>query len=349
MQEIFNNDSDGKTATTDFLRRENGSDPTDSSVGGIREHRPERGLEIMINFGASIVRIVGSQIGGGFADLDAFDMFGHPDLAVPCNFDAANAEIVGGDLEGVGHLRAEGANDAFGFSAEYGVVASGHSDIRDVSGSARENPFVGRNDMGVGSIHATDAAIKIVAHGDFFAAGLRVHFDDDQVGLILQSNQERIDFGVGAIGGFHENASDQADDSDTKALGGLKNGIIVAGGVDREVGGTNDVVGGFESGNDFPLAIGMVAQRNKMDAVFEEFIKDLGGQARSSRGVFGVGNHAIDISLANHIAKFLRKDVPTGTADDIADAQNLQFHPCLSPRPFIVRIRCSAARAATSP
>ena len=97
---------------------------------------------------------------------------------------AVHFYVAGSDLERDGHLRPEGFEDAFGSPANHRIVRTGHTDIGDIGGPFGQNFFVGGRDVGMSSEDAAYPAVEVIAHRDFFAGGLGVKIDKDNIGLL---------------------------------------------------------------------------------------------------------------------------------------------------------------------
>ena len=169
-------------------------------------------------------------------------------------------------------------------------------------------------------------AIEVIPHRHFFAGGLGVHLDDDDIRLLLQRGQYLIDRRIRAVGRLHENTADQRNHADCGAFGGLIDREILARRTWRKIGRANDIVGTFKRRNDVPLAIGMVAERNQVDAVFEQLVIDLRRQARAARRVLRVGDHAVDAAFLDKRQELVGQYAPARPSDNIANAQNIDLH-----------------------
>jgi hypothetical protein len=70
----------------------------------------------------------------------------------------------------------------------------------------------------------------------------------------------------------------------------------------------------------------MVAERHDIHAVAPDFVEQVGGDAAPAGDVLGIGDHQIDIPLADEAGEFLMKNLATGPTDNIAQTKNAKGH-----------------------
>jgi len=163
----------------------------------------------------------------------------------------------------------------------------------------------------------------MITHGDLFAGCLGVEIDDYNVSLLLDLGQNSVNGIVWAVAGLHEKTSYQGDNCNGWAFAGLVESKAFAGGIFGEIGRPNDVVGRFQRRDDFPFAVGMVAQSNQVYAVPQQFVVDLPRQARAAGGIFGVGYNAINAMLFDNMPELIGNNPPAGPADYVTYTENI--------------------------
>ena len=64
----------------------------------------------------------------------------------------------------------------------------------------------------------------------------------------------------------------------------------------------------------------MIAQRDDVHTIVEEFLEDLGGQSAAASGIFGIADHQIDMPGIDEIRELLGENFSAGLADHVSDA-----------------------------
>ena len=106
-------------------------------------------------------------------------------------------------------------------------MRAGHSCVCNVCGAFFEDFFVGGGNVRVCAENAGDFAVEVLAHRDFFAGGLGVHIDENNVGGVFNLRQEFIYRIERALGWFHEYSAYELNYGNGKALAGLIEGEIL--------------------------------------------------------------------------------------------------------------------------
>ena len=79
----------------------------------------------------------------------------------------------------------------------------------------------------------------------------------------------------------------------------------------------------LEQLRDLPLVEGVVAARENVGPVAEEFVSDRRREAEAARGVLRVHHDEVDAVLADHLVHALSDCSPARTAEDVANHQDL--------------------------
>ena len=273
-----------------------------------------------------IIRII-RLIGVFAADFDSFHAEGASGFGVDFGEGTAEADVAGGDFEGMGHVGGHVFEDAIFAAAEDGIVGTAHAEVGDDGTAAGEEAGVGGGDVGVGADDHGAAAVEPVAHGDFFAGGLGVHVADGDAHSFGHVGKNPIGGGEGIVGGkVHVDSAEEGKNADGYAGVGGDDGVAAAGGSAGEIGGTNDSLAGLEGWDDVGLAVDVIAEGDDIDAVAADFVKEVGGDSAAAGDVFGIGDDEIDGAFADEIGQFLMKNLPPGATDNIAETQDAKGH-----------------------
>ena len=70
----------------------------------------------------------------------------------------------------------------------------------------------------------------------------------------------------------------------------------------------------------------MITERDHIDAVGPDLVKQITGDAASAGDVLGVGDDEIDFLLTDDLWELLMNDLSAGSTDDVPQNQNAQWH-----------------------
>ena len=150
--------------------------------------------------------------------------------------------------------------------AEDAVVRAAHADIALERGAAGHDLLVGGGDVRVRAQHGRDAALEVVGHQVLVGGGLGVHVHEDDLHVRRECGEDAIGGGEGAIDRPHVGAAEKRDDGDARAIRRRDDGVVLAGGDGREVGGLDDRLGGFgQKIGDVELLVDVIAERDGID------------------------------------------------------------------------------------
>jgi len=122
--------------------------------------------------------------------------------------------------------------------------------------------------------------------------------------------------------GVHEQVAAQRDDPQPHVVAGY-HAPAVAGLAAQEVGRTQDLATLVQIAVDLALAIGVVAQRDHVDAGGEQLVGQLGGDPQAAGDVLGVDDHERrGEPLAQRRQQAQQRALPEA-ADHVADEQDL--------------------------
>ena len=126
-------------------------------------------------------------------NADSLDTQGLAGVGVDIDDRAADAYIVGGNVERRMDVGEHGPEDAVFASAEHRIVGSGHAEVGDVGGAVGQHALVGGGDMGMGAKDAADPPVEVPTHRDFFAGGLGMHLDHDDANVGGELLEDLVD------------------------------------------------------------------------------------------------------------------------------------------------------------
>ena len=174
--------------------------------------------------------------------------------------------------------------------------------------------------MRVRSQHGCDAAVEVPAHRDLLRRRLRVNVDEDLLDA-LELPKRGLDLGEGRAAGPQVEVAAQVDDAEAHAVA-LDHAGPVAGLASQVVGGPHDARLAVEVWVDLTAVVGVVAERDRVDAGSEHLVGDLRGDAEAARRVLAVDDHERRrVELAQN-GQTVEQRVPSQPADDIADEQD---------------------------
>jgi len=175
--------------------------------------------------------------------------------------------------------------------------------------------------MGVGADDRGHAAIQEPAHADLLAGRLGVHVDEHVLGATLQGAQRRFDLDERLTPRAQEQVSRQVDHGQAHAVA-LDHATAVTGLGGEEVGRAQDALLLVEVAIDLAAAVGVVAQRDDVDALAQERVGDLGRDAHAAGGVLGVDDHEGGRQTLAQDRQQAQQRASPEASDEIADEQD---------------------------
>lgn len=240
---------------------------------------------------------------------------------------AAKPNVAGGDVEGLGHVGGHVFDHAILAAAEDRVIGAGHAQIADVAGAIGKDAGVGGGDVRMGAEDKRAAPVEPMAHRDLLAGGLGMHVADADAHLAGNLLEHAVGGGEGIVRReIHVDAPQQTEDGDADAAVGRDDGKGAARRVGGQVRGSDDALAAFQRGDDIELFVDMVAERDDIDAVGAQLVKEVLRDAASPGDVLGVGDHQIDRMLADDRRQPLMHHLPARPSDDITQAKNAKRH-----------------------
>ncbi len=203
-------------------------------------------------------------------------------------------------------------------------MRAGHADVALESGVAAEQRGVCRGDVRVRAEHGGGATREVPAERLFF--GGRLGMDLDERGVVAPGvvREEAVGGREGAIDlRAHEIAAEHGGHEQARAV--LLDEDVRAPGVGRgEVGRATDVVERADLILPPLLVPHVIAERDHVDAGFEQALRDRPGDAGSGGGVLGVGDDEIERVLDPQARHEGGDGVAAGASHDVADEE--EFH-----------------------
>ena len=174
------------------------------------------------------------------------------------------------------------------------IVRAGHADVGEVSRALGQDALVGGLDMRVRADNGGDAAVEMPAHGDFFGCRFGMEVDEDDARLRSQG----VDFAQRPANGSSSGVMKTRPIRLSTPTGSPVRVRAEVAAAARHAGGEvrrakqlrlpSDVV------EHFLLVPDVIARRHHVDAVVEDGVGDVAGDAEAGRGVLDVGDHEVD-------------------------------------------------------
>ncbi len=239
---------------------------------------------------------------------------------------AVHPDVLLRGLEGDRALREEPLQHQLLAHADHRVARPAHADVGDERRAARQEPLVGRLDVGVGPDDRRDLAVEVMAHRGLLARGLGVEVHEDGAApLGLQRGDLRERGREGVVERLHEDAPLEVDHAQLAPVGRLDHLAAAAGGAGRVVGGAQEArVGRLEVWTDLALRPDVVAAREQVDLRRQDLVRGLGRDAQPVGGVLGVGHHQVRGEPGYEARDQPLHGLPAGLSEDVAEEED--FH-----------------------
>lgn len=220
--------------------------------------------------------------GSGEGLSDAQDGHGAAGGSVDLNHGTMEDDAMFGDLEAMRRVEQEFLDDGIDFATQNTLLRAGKAGIREVSGAAGENLFIGRLDVSVGADDGGNLAIEHAAHGDLLGSGLGVEIDEDDGGLGAERLDGEEGGGERVVEDGHEGAPLEIEDGDGGKRVFLANDETMSWDARRIIEGAKQAGFEGEEGDDFLLIPCVIAGGDDVDAGVEEIACDGGSNAISA-------------------------------------------------------------------
>jgi len=168
----------------------------------------------------------------------------------------------------------------------------------------------------VSAEHRGDAPVEVPAHRDLLAGQLGVEVDDAGVHRSRQGVEQLVDRVEGIPLDLQVHLPAQVDHGDSHA-GSLDDGVAAPGILGREVRRSHDPLLGAEKGIGLAMPIGVVAERDHVDAGRKDLLRRLLGDSHAPRGVLAVRDDQVRHPLGPKLGHRRRQGLPAGPADDV--------------------------------
>jgi hypothetical protein len=260
--------------------------------------------------------------------------------------DAHQPRVLFGGLEPDRHLCQERLDRLLALDADHAAARAGHADVGDVGGAARQDPRVGGRHVCVGADDGGHPAVEQPAERDLLGGGLGVHVHEHVIDLWAQLAEGGLDLGERAAAGLQIEVAAEVDDAQPDAVA-LEHTGAVAGLDLQEVGRPQDPRLGVEVGIDLAAMVGVVAERDRVDAAREQGFRGLGRDPQAAGHVLAVDDYERRLEPLFQAGQAIEQGVPTDAADEVADEQDAQLRRLAArPRFFAARRRRVGARVA---
>jgi len=168
----------------------------------------------------------------------------------------------------------------------------------------------------MGAEHGRDAPVEVPAHRDLLAGELGVEVDDDRVRRPPEGAEELVDRGERISLHLQVHLPAQVDHRDPHP-GGLDDRVAAPWILGREVRRPHDPLLGVEKGIGLSVPIGVVAERDHVDARREDLLRRLLGDPHAARGVLAVGDDQVRHPVGPKPGHRRRQGLPARPADDV--------------------------------
>src|SRR6266550_3409968 len=175
------------------------------------------------------------------------------------------------------------------------VPGPDHAHIGDVGGPARQDPGVGRRDVGVGADHGAGPADQVPAHRGLLRRGFGVHVAEDDRSLRM-GGQDRVGRPKRVIQGLEKDPPDQVHDQHLVAAR-VDHAPTLAWRRRRVVGRPEHALQAGQLPDELLLGEHVVAGRDHVRARGPQLGDDLARQAETSRGVLAVDDREVRTQL----------------------------------------------------
>ena len=240
------------------------------------------------------------------------------------DIDPASVELdpSGTDLEPLGSLGEEAFQDGCGFPSEDPIVPPGKPRVREAGGPSREDPFIGRLDVRVGTDNETDLSIKVPSEGDFFGGRLGVEIDDHNRRLCLEHGQFPGSHDERILEGCHECPPLEVQDTQWRTTRTGDHGAPTTRNLGRIVGRTHEARFRLQELGHLALVPEMVPGGDDVDTGGKDLGRGGGRDSGAAGGVLAIGHDVVEPEgLPEHRDPFPTRPSP-GFTHDVSDEQN---------------------------
>ena len=230
--------------------------------------------------------------------------------------------ILGGGLEAHLRERQEALDRLLALHPDHAAARTGHAHVGHVGGPARQHAGVGGGHVGVGAHARQRAPVEMPAHRHLLAGGLGVHVHEHGVAAVAQVRQQRVGLGEGRAHGAEEHLTREVDHAEAPPVR-LDHRVAAARAALRVVGRAHDARLLVEVLVDLAVAVGVVAERDRVGAELEQLARGLAGDAHAARGVLAVDHHEVRLVLLADAGKQRGQRPAADAAHHVADEKEL--------------------------
>jgi len=205
--------------------------------------------------------------------------------------------------------------------ADHPAPGAGHPDVGDVRRPAREDAQVGGRHVRVGAEDGGDAAVEVPAQADLLARRLGVHVDEDVVDLALEAAEHRVDLDERRAAGAEVEVPREVDDPQAHAVA-LHDREAVARLRPQVVGRPQDPLLVVQVRVDLLAVIGVVAERDDVDAGREQLVGDLRRDPEAPGDVLGVDDDEGRVVPLAQGGEEPQQGPAAESADEVADEED---------------------------
>ena len=266
-----------------------------------------------------------------FVDHDALDRGCFAGVLIAFDDDAAEARIAGRWFPSRREVGQKALDDEFLLHPNDAVVGASHADVSLEGGAFRKNASIGGRNVGMSSEDGGNASVEIPAHGDFFGSSFGVYIDKNDFRSDLL--EQLVGYAEGVIVTRKKDAALQIHDCVGNSVARFALIEAVTRSAFRIIRRPDQASRRLAVGrllhvfHDLALVPDMIAGGDYADPLLEEFFGDLRSDAKSSGGIFAIGNDEINVMLVDNFVQVLLNHGAARPAKDVADKQNAHVRP----------------------
>ena len=194
----------------------------------------------------------------------------------------------------------------------------GHPDVGDVRRPARQHAGVGGGHVGVRAHAGGHPAVEVPAHGHLLAGGLGVHVHEHRVGAVAQLGERGVRLREGRAHRLKEHEPGQVHHPEAHPVA-LDDGVPAPRAALRVVRRPHDPLLAVEVSVDLPVAVRVVAERDRVGSRLEQLARGLLGHAHAARRVLAVHDHEVGLVGVADSRQQRGERPPADAAHHVAD------------------------------
>jgi len=205
--------------------------------------------------------------------------------------------------------------------ADHAAAWAGHADVGDVRGAAGQDAKVRRGHVRVRADHRGHATVEVPAEADLLARRLGVHVDEHVVDAVAEALEHRVDLDERRPPGPQVEVAREVHDAEPHSVA-LDDRVAAARLRAQVVRRAHDPRLVVEVRVDLLAVIGVVAERDDVDARGEQLVGDLRGDPEAAGDVLAVDDDEGGREALAEAGEQAEQRPPPEAADEIADEED---------------------------